>query len=101
MMQAEFEKIIGSPVKNEEYDAIEFVYMWHPSISDTEGKHQIASIYRLGGMAVINDMTKRAELNKEIQEMMDECSKKMEYLQKKRVELVNCQDVESFEIKRD
>ena len=39
-----------------EYKDIEFVYTFHPSISNTEGKTQIAKLYELGGNRLIKDM---------------------------------------------
>ena len=56
MMKEEFEKIVGETVSNEDYNVIEKVYIWHPSISEVSGKDQISSIYRQFGMPVIHDM---------------------------------------------
>ena len=41
-----------------EYQIIEFVYQWHPSISSSghEGQKQIASLYSEFGMRIIVDM---------------------------------------------
>lgn len=44
-----------------EYSEIEYVYEFHPSISETEGKSQIAYLYLTFGMALIRDMKVRAE----------------------------------------
>lgn len=41
MMKNEFEKFFGKTVGEEEYSTIEYVYTWHPAISETEGKAQI------------------------------------------------------------
>lgn len=60
MMKAEFEELVGIQVSSKDYEAIEFVYTWHPSISDTNGKKQIAEIYNTGGMLVINAMLEAA-----------------------------------------
>lgn len=46
---------------DEAYKAIEFVYMYHPSISDTNGKIQIVNIFVYGGLPVIYDMLPRAK----------------------------------------
>lgn len=48
---------------NEEYDKIEYVYAWHPSISETgcEGKDQIAALYSTYGMRIILDMLPTAK----------------------------------------
>ncbi|WP_343250608.1 hypothetical protein [Diplocloster hominis] len=49
-------------ITNKEFEAIEKVYQYHPSISDVDGKEQIASFYANYGMAIIMDMLPRAEL---------------------------------------
>ena len=43
---------------DKEYQIIEFVYQWHPSISGSghEGQRQIASLYSEFGMRIIADM---------------------------------------------
>lgn len=43
---------------DKEYQIIEFVYQWHPSISSSghEGQKQIASLYSEFGMRIIVDM---------------------------------------------
>lgn len=70
MMKHEFEEKLGSQVTESEYKDIEFVYTFHPSISNTEGKTQIAQLYKIGGMRLIKDMIptarKAQELNNKI-----------------------------------
>lgn len=43
---------------DKEYQIIEFVYQWHPSISGNghEGQRQISSLYHEFGMRIIADM---------------------------------------------
>ena len=60
MMKNEFEKLVGKMVSDEEYSTIEYVYTWHPAISETEGKDQITNLYMNYGMTVIEDMVERA-----------------------------------------
>lgn len=50
MMKEEFEKFVGETVSTEDYNVIETVYIWHPSISEVSGKDQISSIYRQFGI---------------------------------------------------
>lgn len=45
-----------------EYKLIEYVYTFHPAISEVEGKEQIATLYLDFGMSLIRDMKPRAEL---------------------------------------
>ena len=70
MMKHGFEEKLGSQVTESEYKDIEFVYTFHPSISNTEGETQIAQLYKIGGMRLIKDMIptarKAQELNNKI-----------------------------------
>lgn len=61
MTKEEFEKNIGKKVDPEDYTVIEYVYTFHPSISETDGKKQIADLYKTFGMRVIKDMVQTAE----------------------------------------
>ena len=45
-----------------DYEIIEYVYNFHPSISETQGRKQIAELFVNFGMTLINDMVPRAEL---------------------------------------
>lgn len=49
-------------VSNTDYALIERVYTFHPAISETEGKRQIAELYVHFGMVLIMDMLPRAEV---------------------------------------
>lgn len=62
MMKQEFEQRIGAEVTPEEYKIIERVYMWHPSIPNVGGKDVIAQLWKIGGMALIEDMDHRASM---------------------------------------
>lgn len=62
MMKEEFENRIGREIPSNEYREIEYVYTWHPAISSTEGKDQIAAIFNAGGMVVIRSMKEAAEM---------------------------------------
>lgn len=60
MTKVEFEGKLGREVSEKDYSVIEYVYNFHPSISNTEGKTQIAELYKLGGMRLIRDMVQTA-----------------------------------------
>lgn len=60
MMKNEFEVLVNKPISDEEYSTIEYVYTWYPTISETGGKDQIAMLYNLFGMPLIEDMVERA-----------------------------------------
>lgn len=70
MMKNEFEVLVDKPISDEEYSTIEYVYTWYPTISETEGKAQIAKLYTDFGMPLIEDMVERAgkmeKLDKEL-----------------------------------
>jgi len=59
-MKNEFEVLVNKPISDEEYSTIEYVYTWYPTISETGGKDQIAMLYTLFGMPLIEDMVDRA-----------------------------------------
>lgn len=57
---------------DEEYAVVELVYTFHPAISETEGKKQIADIVCKYGMSVIYDMKPRAEKAAELNSQLRE-----------------------------
>lgn len=44
-----------------QYKDIEYVYTWHPSIDEVNGKDQIAKLWDIGGIRIIMDMKPTAE----------------------------------------
>ena len=56
MTKQEFEKTIGAEISQKDYSIVEHVYTWHPSISEVEGKEQIAELYKSFGMPIIKNM---------------------------------------------
>ena len=76
MMKEEFERLAGVKVAPEDYKEIDFVYTWHPGISETAGKMQIATLWTIGGRRLIMDMkptaTKAMELSREITDAKSE-----------------------------
>ena len=70
MTKQEFEKISGKTVSQGDYAKIEFVYQFHPSIPNVEGKEMIAELYNLGGMRLIKDMLPTARTNKDLEERL-------------------------------
>lgn len=73
MMKQEFEALVGKTVPEAEYNVIEYIYTWHPSIKDTEGKEQMKVLYSQFGMGMIKGMVpvaqKMEELDKEEREL--------------------------------
>lgn len=70
MLREEFNELIskklfdGKPfdIGDEEYKVIETVYCFHPSISDTDGKKQVADLYANFGFVIFLDMLPRAKV---------------------------------------
>ena len=61
MNRQEFNERCKVGVTDTEYKKIEMVYTYHPSISETEGKNQIAMLVEMFGMRIIEDMLPTAE----------------------------------------
>lgn len=82
MTKQEFEKRIGAEISQKDYSIVEHVYTWHPSISEVEGKKQIAELYKSfapGGDAVLADVYRRVRgtrswhpVVKELKKILDE-----------------------------
>lgn len=54
-------------ISDDDFKVIELVYTFHPAISETRGKEQIALLYTTFGMTVINDMKPRALKARELE----------------------------------
>ena len=89
MTKQEFEERIGGEVSQRDYNVIEHVYTWHPAISNTEGKNQIATLYKMGGMCLIKDMQPTAKLMDELDTEKRDAERKLKEIQKK-IEDVVC-----------
>lgn len=59
-------------ITDNDYELIEYVYNFYPTISETEGKKQIAILFIIGGMALIHDMLPRS---KRVHELEDQIHK--------------------------
>lgn len=74
MMKYEFEDRLKAlepmrmGISDEDYSLIEYVYTWHPCISETEGKAQVAWLYKEFGIKVFQDMQATARRNQELEE---------------------------------
>ena len=73
MTHEEFEAKLGSKVSDADYTIIERVYAFHPVISNTKGKQQIADLYKIGGMRVIKDMVATADAAEVIDQQIFSC----------------------------
>lgn len=70
MMQSEFEEMLGEKVSASDYAIIDFVYTWHPTISNTRGKQQIVSLYKSGGMDLMKNLLSVAAMQAVAEENM-------------------------------
>lgn len=61
MWKTEFEELIQGKISDQDYKVIEKVYQFHPAISETCGKEEVAGLYKSFGMTVFYDMLPRAE----------------------------------------
>lgn len=84
MTREEFNSLI-EPKKtkrpnDEDWKIIEFVYTFHPSISETCGKAQIADLYKTFGMRIIKDMLQTAKRAKVMEGELSELRAKYDSL---------------------
>lgn len=87
MTQQEFENRINGKVTTAEYTVIEYVYTFHPSISNTEGKEQIANIYKIGGFRLIKDMIATAQRAERLENDIQRTTANLESLKNRYKEL--------------
>ena len=88
MMKEEFEARVGE-VTASDYAIIEKVYTWHPSISETDGKKEIAEIYEKYGMCVIRGMEEVADYMKKLDDERRELERRQALLNKRKEMLRN------------
>lgn len=80
MTKQEFESRLepGKTVTGGQYKIIEYVYMFYPAIDEARGKDQIASLYNMFGMTVINDMLPRARRGEQLENDLFEAKKRLD-----------------------
>lgn len=89
MMKEEFEKLVGKEVSVEDFTTIGYVYTWHPAISNTEGKKQIADIFNAGGMAVIEGMVEVTDYMMKLQSEELELKAKLDAVARRKKDVEN------------
>lgn len=94
MMREEFSRYVEEmggkdTLTADQYKTVEFVYTYHPSISETNGKREIASIYVQYGYRVILDMVETAQRVKEIDDEFLSLRKIMTSLREKKDSIAN------------
>jgi len=74
MMKHEFEACLRElnpmdvKVSDEDYGLIEYVYAFHPCISNTKGKAQVAWLFNEFGIRIFKDMQATASRNQDLEE---------------------------------
>lgn len=72
-----------------DYKVIEYVYAFHPAISETEGKQQIAELYARFGMVLIRDLLPRAQLVEKKEAELREAGSRLKKLQQEMEDIKN------------
>ena len=76
-MQAKLNDTEFYPTR-EDWEKIQTVYNFHPAINGIDHKATIAMLYKVGGMALINDMLPRAKelerIDKEMRSLRNKLS---------------------------
>ena len=70
-----------------EFDTIQFVYNYHPSIHPSEGKDQIAMLYSTFGMRIIMDMLDTAQQAEMIESERRQLKTRLRELEREEEEL--------------
>lgn len=82
----------GKPYINDDnFIVVEYVYNWHPAISETRGKDQIAMLYCTFGMCVIYDMYPRAKKMQILDDELKEAKAKVEEIENKIKDAINAE----------
>lgn len=100
MMKSEFIERIGSEISDKDYSIVEKVYTWHPAISETDGKEQISILYKTGGMVLINNMLKAAEMMEKLESEKQQIRVKLDKINE-RIRLVKEGDFSEEECRED
>lgn len=88
MMKSEFENKLTEltgfsyegKISDADYKIIDYVYTFHPCISDTDGKRQAALLYKEFGMRIFRDMLKTATKNSDLIVEIGRARKHLEFL---------------------
>ena len=91
MQKHEFEELIGQTVTDNQYQIIEEVCMWHPSIKNTSGKEEVAELYKSFGMTIFCDMHKRAFRIKMLEEVIQTRKREIAVMQREIEELTSAE----------
>lgn len=100
MNKQEFEERIKESISEQNYKIIETVYNYHPSISEVNGKDQIANLYEIGGMALIRSMLEIANIMNNLEKEKSRLMCQMNDICR-RIDKVSNGDVSEEQCRRD
>ena len=102
MMKEEFEKMIGATISDQEYKAIEKVYLWHPSISAESGKakEEVTQLYRKHGISIFKDMLETSEMMLNLNAIEQQAKQRL-YDIRRRIDLVEKGDLSEERCRAD
>ena len=70
-----------------DYPLVEYIYQWHPLISETKGKDQVAQLYATFGIGIFKEMKPKAEKAEQLENDIRKARMEYERLQKELEEL--------------
>ena len=86
MNKAEFTNRVSGlkyeAISEKDWSTINTVYAYHPMISDVNGKEEIATLYKQGGMGILNDMFPTAKQIRVNESLIQKNSVALEILKK-------------------
>lgn len=92
MLKEEFEEMIGEEVSPDDYKIIEYVYEFHPAISNTDGKKEIAALYQLPnqmGMGIIRSMVPIAKIQESLESELRSAQQKVNDIKRRMQDVKN------------
>ena len=79
MTKQEFlDRVKVNNVTDNDWGVIEFVYTWHPLISDTMEKEQVAYLYNNFGIGIFNEMYVKANSAKKLNDELYQAQRKVD-----------------------
>lgn len=100
MMKREFEERVGVEISDKDYEIVQQVYTYHPAIGNAEGKDQIATLFKIGGMPLIYDMLEVADAMCELAEERSKVLRRLEEINE-RTALVKKGDLTNERCRKD
>lgn len=88
-VQAQRPELTGQ-VSDREWKLIERVYTFHPAISETDGKRQVALLYVEFGIRIFVDMSETAQSMEIIKQEIREAKSRYDELIKKAEQIKKC-----------